>query len=130
MGNSLAYSIQLIIRVVWKFCLPIPEHFLANETIRAKLQLIAEGKGDIPLFVAADMNNDSKNEDVQFIPRLRANDEHVVLIEVFSAYHLFFWILSLLHSSNIQYMYFEKHLAYQYFTLVDVITNNFNQSPT
>ena len=89
MGNSLVHSIQLIIRVVWKFRLPIPEQFLANETIRAKLQLIAEGKGDIPLFVAADMNNDSRNEDAQFIPRLRANDEHVVLTEVFSESSLF-----------------------------------------
>lgn len=50
--------------IVWKFPLPIPESFLANEALREKLQLIADGKGEIPLFVAADMNNES----TQMIP--------------------------------------------------------------
>ena len=90
MGNLFPSSILLIFRIVWKFCLPIPEQFLANETIRAKLQLIAEGKGDIPLFVAADMNNDSRNDDGTYYSRLRANDEHVMLTEIFLVVFYFF----------------------------------------
>lgn len=45
--------------IVWKFPLPMPESFMRNEEIRKKLIKIAKGEGDIPLFVAADMNRES-----------------------------------------------------------------------
>ena len=74
---------------------------MENEAIRAKLQLIAEGKGDIPLFVAADMNNDSWRHVLSFIPRLRTNDEHVVLVAIFRNLGIYFELSSLFILNNI-----------------------------
>lgn len=51
---------QIDYRIVWKFPLPMPESFMRDEEIRKKLIKIAKGEGDIPLFVAADMNRESR----------------------------------------------------------------------
>ena len=53
-------EIRIDNRIVWKFPLPMPESFMRNEEIRKKLIKIAKGEGDIPLFVAADMNRESR----------------------------------------------------------------------
>jgi len=37
----------------------MPESFLNKPDIREKLTMIAKGEGDIPLFIAADMNRES-----------------------------------------------------------------------
>ncbi|KNB43710.1 cyclic nucleotide-binding protein [Blastocystis sp. subtype 4] len=55
-----ATSVQTEDGIVWKFPLPMPESFMRNEEIRKKLIKIAKGEGDIPLFVAADMNRESQ----------------------------------------------------------------------
>ncbi|KAK8802251.1 hypothetical protein WA588_005223 [Blastocystis sp. NMH] len=45
--------------LIWRFPLPMPESFLNKPDIREKLTMIAKGEGDIPLFIAADMNRES-----------------------------------------------------------------------
>ena len=47
-------------RLIWRFPLPMPESFLNKPELRERLKMIAKGKGDIPLFTAADMNRESR----------------------------------------------------------------------
>ena len=44
---------------IWKFPLPIPDSFLNRPEIREKLQLVVDGRGDIPLLVSASMSGGS-----------------------------------------------------------------------
>lgn len=43
---------------VWKFNLPIPESFMNDPRIREELQRIVDGNGNLPLCLAADMNDE------------------------------------------------------------------------
>lgn len=43
---------------VWKFQLPIPISFLNNPSIRDEIQRIVDGKGNLPVCLAADMNDE------------------------------------------------------------------------
>lgn len=62
MGKSILSF--LINRRFWKFSLPIPDSFMNKPEIREKLQLIVDGKGDIPLLVSASMNGGSRSDEV------------------------------------------------------------------
>ncbi|KAK8815012.1 hypothetical protein WA556_007049 [Blastocystis sp. ATCC 50177/Nand II] len=44
---------------VWKFQLPIPTSFLNNPSIRDEIQRIVDGKGNLPVCLAADMNDEA-----------------------------------------------------------------------
>lgn len=51
-------------RRFWKFSLPIPDSFMNKPEIREKLQLIVDGKGDIPLLVSASMSGGSRFDEI------------------------------------------------------------------
>lgn len=44
---------------MWKFPLPILESFMNREDIKEKLQQIVEGNGDLPLYLASNMKQES-----------------------------------------------------------------------
>lgn len=46
-------------RRVWKFPLPMPESFMNREDIKEKLEQIVEGNGDLPLYIASNMKQES-----------------------------------------------------------------------
>ena len=43
---------------VWKFNLPISESFMNDQRIREELRRIVDGRGNLPLCFAADMNDE------------------------------------------------------------------------
>ena len=63
---------------MWKFPLPMPESFMNREDIKEKLQQIVEGKGDLPLYLASNMKQESRTFESFFLSRLRASTSFLI----------------------------------------------------